>query len=665
MIGRDRDLSEIVALCRADARSIVTVTGPGGVGKTELALMAARRLVGDFPDGVFVVELEGVPEASAVVPAIVRTLELADVPDVAPLRRLADHLRDRRMLLVLDNFEHVLDAAVDLIELITAAAAARLLVTSQAPLRVAAEHVFALRPLALPDGTEPDLAALAEVPSVALLLQHAQSLDRDIAITHENAEAVAELCKQLDGLPLGLELAASRLALLSPAQLLGRLGHGLDALGRGRRDLPPRQSGLRATLDWTTRQLSPGQADLLTRLAVFVGGFSLALAEAVGDGDVIDDLGVLRDLSLIRRDPVDRLSMPPPVRTFALELPGDPEMVRSARARHAGAVLQLFTTTSRLWVTDFVGAMRLVTDEAENLREALRWTRNADPDRHAELAGAAAWWFRFSGNLAEGVPELDAALATTKDPALRVRLLMWRDYWGGGTLTLEEATSDRATSRASVEACRQLGDARDLIVALFGLSNAHGLRGEGELALAAAREAQIVARGLSDEPYADLADLALGPALEITGDPEGALDVLRPLVARARPRSWAAVAGLSYLADAALAAGDARSALAGYCRWLRDLHELGSAPNDAFQLDGAAMALAALGRHEEAVVAAELSDRIRREHAFAVAADFKKTRDAALAGAREALGEAVCHRCQAWVAASDVDAGIASIAALA
>ncbi len=663
MIGRRHDLDELIELCRNAEEPIVTVTGPGGVGKTRLAVVAAHRLLEDFPDGVFIAELEHVPEASGVPVAITRALELLDAPGVAPMRRLADHLDGRRVLLVLDNFEHVPEAAQDLVELVNTAPGTRVLVTSQAPLHVEAERVFPLRPLALPDGSEADLAALAEVPALALLLQRARRTDPEIAITPDNAEALTTLCTQLDGLPLGLELAASRLALLSPAQLVERLNLGLDALGHGGPDRPARHGGLRATMDWTISQLAPDQITLLSRLAMFVGGFSLPLAEAVGNGDVIENLAVLRDRSLVRRDPTGRLWMPPPVRTFALELIREPEATRSAHARHAEAVLQLIETLSLRWLTDLVRAMMLVAEEAGNLREALRWTRDAEPEWHARLVGAAAWWFRFSGQIAEAVPELDAAIAVTTDPTLRARLFMWRNYWG--TFSPEDANAAPDTSRAEVEATRQLANTGELVVGLYGRSLGHGLRGEGELALEHAREAERLARELGDQTYQELAALAVGDALEVTGDSTGALQVLEALVASARPGGWVAVMGASYLADARLAAGDARKALAGYCGWLRDMQNVVSPPNEAFQLDGAAMALAALDRSEEAMMAAALADRLRHEHSFTVAADFLATRNAALTTAREALGAAGCEQCEAWAAASSLAMGIASIAALA
>jgi non-specific serine/threonine protein kinase len=662
LIGRGRALEELVSLGRDGQSSIVTVTGPGGVGKTSLAIAAGHRLVDHFVDGVFLIELEAVSDPEGVAGAIGRALSLPDAPGVAPLRRVADYGRDRRMLLVLDNFEHVLDAAGEMAELVATAPLMRLLVTSQAPLHVAAERVFPLRPLELPDGAESDLEALAEVPSVALLLKQAQRLDPDIAVTRANAAAIAELCTQLDGLPLALELAAARLAVLSPGELLERLGDGLDALGRGGRDVPSRHGGLRATLDWTTSQLSSAQRTLLMRLAVFLGGFTIQHAEVVGDADVLDDLALLRDLSLMRRDSSGRFSIPPPVRIYELEALRQAGAEEDARARHADAMLALVEVDSDRWLTDFVGGMRALTDESANLRAALRWTHSADADRHARLAVGTAWWLRFSGHVTESARELDAALKVAVDPPLRARLLLWRDYWA--TVGLETTTPDAADFGARIEACRELGDEAATVVALYGLANIYSHRYEGEASLAAARQARVLAARLEDPAYRELADLAFGIALEVSGDPEGALAVLGPLVTRARPGSWVAVLGASNLADAALTSGDATAALAGYCGWLRDQHAIGSATNDAFQLDGAAMALAALGRYEDALVTAALSDQLRAEYSFTAMSEHQAARDAALAPASEALGPSGRQRCESWAASLGVERGIAWVASL-
>ena len=222
------------------------------------------------------VELESVGSPADVIGAIGRTLGL---PDDGVVER---HLRGRQVLLILDNFEQVVDAAVDVARL-----GARVLVTSQTPLRVRGERVIRLEPLELPDASVADPVRLAEVPSVALLVAHARAADPSFGLTAGNAASVARICAQLDGLPLALELAGARLALVSPAELSSRLDAGLGALGSGPRDLPPRQRGLRAALDWTCGLLSPSELALFLRLAVFAGGFTSALVEAVASDDVL------------------------------------------------------------------------------------------------------------------------------------------------------------------------------------------------------------------------------------------------------------------------------------------------------------------------------------------------------------------------------------------
>jgi predicted ATPase/predicted Ser/Thr protein kinase len=350
LIGRDRELQDLRdILGEADSR-IVTVTGPGGIGKTRLALAAAHALVEQFPDGVFLVELEATPDVAAVPAAIARALALPDQRGVTPLRRVTDHARDRRLLLVLDNFEHVLDAAPELAALATQAPRVRLLVTSQAPLRVAAERVVPIEPLDMPEQREQDLEAFATTPSVELLLKRARNVDPSVALTPANAPAIGELCRRLDGLPLALELAAAQLALLDPGELLERLSAGVDALGRGARDAPSRQRGLRAALDWTTSQLTAAQRSLFAELGVFVGGFTLRLAEAMRQADILEDLAVLRDLSLVRREPGGRFSMSPPVRLYALELLRTTGGEEGARDRHARAILELALRHAEDWL---------------------------------------------------------------------------------------------------------------------------------------------------------------------------------------------------------------------------------------------------------------------------------------------------------------------------
>ena len=368
LIGRAQELAALAAACR-DAHGVVSLVGPGGVGKTRLALAVAEAVAADFEDGCFVVELEAVADAADVIGAVVRTLGLTD--DDAPLERLARYLSGRRMLLILDNFEQVVDAAAEVAQLAARAPSARVLVTSQAPLRVRGERVIRLPPLALPGVAVADPAVLAEVPSVALLVSHAREADPGFALTAGNARAVARICVQLDGLPLALELAAARVALFGALELSERLDADLSALGRGARDLPARQRGLRATLDWTTGLLGAGERELLLRLAVFAGGFTAELVEAVGDDDAIEHLAALFDVALVRRERDGRYWISPPVRLYALERlragGGEPD----ARVRQAQALTVLAERAEALWWTDMRASKRAFADEAQNISEAL------------------------------------------------------------------------------------------------------------------------------------------------------------------------------------------------------------------------------------------------------------------------------------------------------
>lgn len=656
LIGRERDLRELVAICRAAESRLITLTGPAGVGKTEVALGAAQALVADFTDGVHWVELESLSDAVEVPGAIARALELADEPGVTALQRVIEHARQRRMLLVLDNFEHVLDAALDVMRIIECAPLTRLLVTSQAPLHVRTERSIELRPLELP-GTAADVTPdlLAEVPSVALLVERARSVVPEFAITPANAVATAELCRRLDGLPLALELAAARLSLLEPAELLARVEKSLDALGRGGRDLPARHRGLRAALDWTTGQLSAAERTLFARLAVFAGGLTVAMAEVVGDGDVLDGLDALRNVSLLRRDANGRLSMPPPVRTYALELLDEMGAVDSAYARHAAAMLDLCERQN--WVRDLAGGLRGVRAEADNLRQAMRWTRDARPVWHARLVAAACQLLVMAGHEVELAPEVNVALDHTRDPQLRARLLLQQAF-------VLEGTGELDPYHVAIAACRRHADEPVMVEALCSLSNLHAARGEGAQALVTAREAQALADRLGDRSYLDMAELVVGQGLRVLGRTDEALSILHSVANRARPDSFAALGGVSCLADAALAAGDAAAALDGYCRALRETHGIGTPPNDALQLDGAAMALAALDRHEEAATVAAVSDRVRREFSCATAPEWLAGRQNALEPSLEAIGPKAERRCGERVESMGLERAIAWVAAL-
>ena len=657
LIGREGDLEALAALCKAGDSRALTLTGPGGTGKTRLALATGYTVLEHFTDGVFFVGLEGIADPAGVSAAIAGALGVAE-EGIPPAVRLREFVRERRMLLILDNFEHVLDAAPEVAELAAAAPLSRVLVTSQAPLGVRGEQVVPVGPLGLPESGAGDLDALARVPSVALLLERARQADPEFALTAENAGAIGKLCTRLDGMPLALELAAARLALLHPSDLLDRVEEGLDALGHGWRDLPPRQRGLRATLDWTTCLLTDGQRDRLGRLAVFAGGFTPALAAAVADDDPLEDLAALRDVSLLRRDAHGRLSMAPPVRLYALELLRASGDEATARRRHAEAIAAFLERGERAYYLDYVATVRAATREAENVGEALRWTRDADPALHARLAAASGWLYSFASRAHELEPHVEQALDVTADPGVRARLLLSRAYIdyqvGAGSRWVE-----------AVAAVRPLGDDETLARALFHLANVLGIQGRGQEAFAAAEELGALADRTGNELHLLLAGDMLAQSLWALGRLREALERVLAFHEQAPARSFFAMGSASAIGDVSLELGDYAAALAGFAEALRLLPGLDHPRNIVFQLDGAARALAGVDRLEDAVVTAAIADLVRSEFVVGLPDRFLADRDADLAPARAALGEDGVRRCQARAAAMGLEQGVAWVAGLA
>ncbi|MGH2893095.1 MAG: ATP-binding protein, partial [Solirubrobacteraceae bacterium] len=316
LIGREDELAVLLDLV-ASAR-LVTVSGPGGSGKTRLALEVAQRAAEGF-DAVWWVALEHILDPNEVMGALSRAMGLPEVAGVDPDERVLDHLRARSALLVLDNLEHVIDVAPLIGHVARAGPEVRVLVTSQLPLRVGGEHVLALDPLPVPTGSERELSALRAVASVALLTERAAAAGTGWALTESNQFDVARLCRQLEGMPLALELAAPRLRVLDAGALSRSLEESLDALGSGGPDLPARQRGLRAVMEWSVGMLSEAERSLLLGLAMFSAGFTTSLAQAAF-GEVVDELEALVAVGLIRPGEGGRFEVRPPVRRFAAEL---------------------------------------------------------------------------------------------------------------------------------------------------------------------------------------------------------------------------------------------------------------------------------------------------------------------------------------------------------
>ena len=432
LLGRERDLREVTDLLGLSEVRLLTLTGTGGVGKTRLALEAARGAAGLFPDGIAFVELAPLNDAEFVVPTIVRCLEVREAKGQHPRQTLHTYLRDKRLLLLLDNFEYLLEAAPEVEDLVEACPNLTVLATSRAPLRIRSEREYPVAPLALPPSTlSPTAGEVAASPSGRLFLERAQVASPDFHLEEANAAAVAAICWRLAGLPLALELAAARVRFLTPATLLSRLDGALSA--GWARDMPERQRTMHAALDWSYDLLSESEKDLFGRLSVFAGGFTLEAAEAVGatgkvaEEEVLDLLGSLVEQSLVvaEQEPGSaekRYGMLEPVRQYALERLEEGGEAEQARRRHAAFFLDLAEQAYRQLMgphqLEWLGCL---DRETANLRAAMSWSLDNDAGTAARLGWALRpyWWIRGSHD--EGRRWMEEAMTHELPQGLRGR----------------------------------------------------------------------------------------------------------------------------------------------------------------------------------------------------------------------------------------------------
>jgi len=420
-LGREREIAAIVE--QLDQARLLTLTGPGGTGKTRLALQVAARVMDRFPDGVWFVALGVISEPDLVAPTIARELGLPDRGGREPVRRLIEHLRGHNVLVVLDNFEQVIDAAPVVAELLAGCSLLVILVTSRSALHVYGEQEFPVPPLAIPDPEHlPDLTTLSQYEAVALFIERARAVRPDFSVTNDNAPAVAEICYRLDGLPLAIELAAARTRILTPKAMLARFSDRLTLLSAGARDLPARQQTLRGAIGWSYDLLDEADRALFARFSVFVGGAELAALEAVcgpshDGGDVLGTLESLVDKSLVRQSEGEsgepRFTMLYVIREFAAErLAGDPD-ADEVRQRHAAWFLQLVTDSApALMGADKRTTLDRLEREHDNIRAAISWATEAGRAEMALRLTAGAWRFwQMRGYLAEGRERVERALA--------------------------------------------------------------------------------------------------------------------------------------------------------------------------------------------------------------------------------------------------------------
>jgi predicted ATPase/DNA-binding CsgD family transcriptional regulator/DNA-binding XRE family transcriptional regulator len=556
-IGRERELEHVRELLRGATTRLLTLTGSGGSGKTRLALEAAGPLLDEFADGVYLVNLAPLAAPDLVLTAVARTLGVQEPPGQPLLACVTSDLREKQMLLLLDNFEHLLQAAPLVSELLALAPRLKVLATSRVPLHLRGEQEFMVPPLALPDVTHPQAAACwAENEAVQLFVERTSQVQLGFGLTAQNGRVVAEIVRRLDGLPLAIELAAAQAKMLGPQALLARLSSRLAVLTGGSVDLPARQQTLRKTIEWSYDLLSPPEQCVFARLAVFAGGCTLEAAEAVCGGDrdpnlnVFAGLAALVDKNLLHREErpsgEPRLLMLETIREYARE-----KLAASAEAgaigrQHARYFVELVERVEpELRGPEQVRGFDRLEEEQDNIRGVFAWCRGEESGAEGaqielRLVGALSWYWYTRGPFSEGRARARAVLArpeaqertTWRVRALRTAVilawiqgdfasvrslaeeglplarelgdrLMEANFLNNlGHLALEGAEGDLAAARALYEQClaiqRELGNRPSTASALINLSLVD--RAEGDLAAARPRieEALAIVRELGD-----------------------------------------------------------------------------------------------------------------------------------------------------------------------
>jgi predicted ATPase/class 3 adenylate cyclase len=620
-IGRDRELAELVELIRG--RRLVTLTGPGGTGKTRLALRAAAGLLVDSPGGVFFVDLAAISDPGLVPSTIAGTLRVREEARRPIEDALVDHLRPREVLLVLDNFEQIIEAAPIVGKLLDGAPRLKTLVTSRIPLRVSGEQEFPVPPLAVPHDGSPEPDQVSQYESVILFVERARAVDPGFALTTDNAKAVAEICERVDGLPLAIELAASRVRMLSPQGIVERLDKRLPFLRTTARDVPERQRTLTAAIAWSHDLLADSEKALFRRLAVFVGGWALKTAEDVVAPDeevgieTLDALESLVEKSLVRRledGPDLRFGMLETIREFGLEQLTEAKELEPVRARHADAFLrvakeaaeQLTGHESKAWLD------RLEI-EHDNLRTALRWAIEAGGTDTGVSLGVALWRFwQMRGHLGEGrrwmeaLLEMPGARARTHIRAKALLAAGSMSYWQGDLVAAERQYEE------SFEISRELDDARGVADGLFNLAFARSAR-EDDSAEALMLEARRMYEELKDERQVAFATGGLAMAAFQKGD----FELSKRLSGEARERFQALgdLHGVGLMSGVsgvrALLSGDFREAREGLSGSLDAWIGIGNNLGVAVSLEATAVLAGRQGRHDLALRLAGASERIK------------------------------------------------------
>ncbi|MDF2702547.1 MAG: adenylate/guanylate cyclase protein [Rubrobacteraceae bacterium] len=612
LVGREREVSEIAERVKSKEVRLLTLTGPGGIGKTRLALQAGADLLEEFFDGVFFVALATVTDPELLPSTIAEPLGVREVGEQPLEESLEAYLREKELLLILDNFEQVLEGTPFVGDLLGACPKLKVLATSRIPLKLYGEQEYPVPPLTLPDPRVlPPLEVLTQYEAVRLFVERARAVKPDFSVTNECAPAVAEICARLDGLPLAIELAAARVKVLPPRKMLHRLANRLKLLKGGARDLPTRQQTLRGAIDWSHELLDEEERALFARLSVFEGGRTLEAIEEIcdpeGDLDALDGVESLVDKSLLRQEEgvggEPRFVMLETIHEYArerLEESGEDQEIKHAHAEYFLALAE--EAEPELEGADQLEWLERLEEEHDNLRAALSWSLGGgDAELGLRIAGALWFFWEVRGHTSEGRRWLGEALAEERSgSASRAKALR-----GAGWLATSQGDLGRAGEvlEESLALYRMLGDDAGTARALTFLGFKAFFRGDLERAGTLGAEALALSRRLDDR-------WGLGAALEVFArtaherdDQERAAALREEALALARKAgdAWSATYPLINGGWAALVGGDSQRASGMFEEALEICRKLGNRHGVANALTNLAWAALHGGDHERAL----------------------------------------------------------------
>jgi predicted ATPase/DNA-binding CsgD family transcriptional regulator len=565
LIGREAERSIARGLLLDEIVPLLTLTGTGGVGKTHLALVVARDVAAAFGDGVVWVDLASLRDPNLVPAAVAEALELNLSSGQPVVAQLVRHLRHRQLLLLLDNCEHLASGVGTLAaELLTHCPALQILATSRAPLRLRGEHVLPVDPLPLPAPEVTSHETLAQNEAVCLFVDRAQAISPSFALSPTNAATVASLCRHLDGLPLAIELAATRSAVFTPEALLARMSRRLRPLGAAARDAPARQQTMHEAIAWSYGLLSPQQQALFRRLSVFVGSFSLEAAEVIcadtPRDDVAADFAALLEHSLLRRlatsDDAPRYGMLETLREFAGDRLNESGEAQLPRARHAAYFCALveraaqdnYTPAESTWIPR-------LTVELSNLRAALAWAEAHDASMLRRLASGLWWFWRTRGSWVEADGWLGRALRTSATMGIGQTELLVQA--ADVAMNLGEIPRAEGLLAEAVGVGRDAGETKGLAESLMAQGQLLAGQGAFQQAERVLTESLGIWQTLPEPAWTVGCGMSLGWALYAAGEHDRAMRHFQDAVilGRAVGFGWGLTAALLGLGHISLARG--------------------------------------------------------------------------------------------------------------